>query len=89
MHGYTKEQFEKEVGAIGKLIYEEDLAMVDENVRALLKDKKSRMYEHRAYKRDGSIIWVRMANSVVSMEGIEGDVIIGIVKDITKEKGEN
>lgn len=88
MHGYTKEQFEKEVGVVGKLIYEEDLAMVDENVRALLKDKKSRMYEHRARKRDGSIIWVRMANSVVSMEGVEGDVIIGIVKDITNEKGE-
>lgn len=88
MHGYTKEEFEKEVGSVGKLIYEEDLAMVDENVRTILKDKKGRMYEHRAYKRDGSIMWVRMANSVVSMEGIDDDVIIGIVKDITKEKGE-
>ena len=86
LHGYTREQYEAEVGFINDLLYPADRGRVEETVARVLQDRTTKTHEYRCYKRDGSVIWVRMKNSIVSLEGVNDTVLLGIVTDITEER---
>ena len=86
MYGYTRKQFDDEVKFINDLIYEEDRERVEATVTAIVKERKNLVYEYRNVRRDGSIFWVSISNSIISLDGIGDNVLLGIVKDITGEK---
>ena len=88
-YGYTKEQFEAEVAHINDLILPEDYDKAMTAVETVLREKRTITHEFRARRRDGSVIWVRYINSLVSLDGIGDDVLIGIATDITEEKAKN
>lgn len=83
IYGYTKEQYENEVKNINDLIYTKDYEYAMVHVENVMKSGKTEVYEFRAIKRDGSIIWIQMTNSVVSLDGIGDNVLIGISMDVT------
>lgn len=85
LHGFTREQYEAEVSFINDLLYPDDRGWVGEVVGEVVRTGKTKTYEYRAYKRDGSVIWVRMTNSVVALEGVEDKVLLGIEVDVTEE----
>lgn len=85
LHGYTREQYHAEVGFINDLVFREDLGWVMETVREIVRTGKTKTYEYRSYKRDGSVVWIRMTNSIVSLEGVADKVLLGIEVDITEE----
>lgn len=89
MFGYTKEQYETEVCDINDLIFPEDYDKAMTAVETVLSEKKTVTHEFRAVRRDGSVIWVRYINSLMSLDGIGDDVLIGIATDITEEKAKN
>lgn len=89
MYGYTKEQYETEVCDINDLIFPEDYDKAMTAVETVLSEKKTVTHEFRAVRRDGSVIWVRYINSLMSLDGIGDDVLIGIATDITEEKAKN
>ena len=84
LYGYTKEQFEKEVCHINDIILPEDKPQTMDTVEQVMRDKKALTYEFRAVKRDGSIIWIQMTNSVTSLDGISDDVLMGVAIDVTE-----
>lgn len=86
LHGYTKEQYAREVRHINDLILPEDYDKAMSAVETVLREKKSVTHEFRSLRRDGSVVWVRYINSLVSLDGIGDDVLIGIATDITEEK---
>lgn len=85
LHGFTREQYEAEVSFINDLLYPDDRGWVGEVVGEVVRTGKTKTYEYRSYKRDGSVIWVRMTNSVVTLEGVEDKVLLGIEVDVTEE----
>ena len=85
LHGYTREQYDAEVGFINDLIYPEDREWTGALVENIVRDHATRTYELRAVKRDGSVIWVRMTNSVIALEGVGENVLLGIETDVTEE----
>ena len=89
MYGYTKEQFEAEVAHINDLILPEDYDRAMTAVEKVMREKRTVTHEFRARRRDGSVIWVRYINSLVSLDGIGDEVLIGIATDITEEKAKN
>lgn len=86
IYGYTKEQFEAEVAHINDLILPEDYDRAMMAVEKVMREKRTVTHEFRARRRDGSVIWVRYINSLVSLDGIGDEVLIGIATDITEEK---
>ena len=86
MFGYTKEQYEKEVSFINDLILPEDLEYTAKMVEMVNTTGKSLTYEYRCRKRDGSVIWVQMTNSLISLDGISDKVLLGVATDITSRK---
>jgi PAS domain S-box-containing protein len=89
IYGYTKEQFEAEVARINDLILPEDYDKAMTAVETVLREKRTITHEFRAKRRDGSVIWVRYINSLMSLDGIGDEVLIGIATDITEEKAKN
>ena len=89
LHGYTKEQYAREVRHINDLILPEDYDKAMSAVETVLREKKSVTHEFRSLRRDGSVVWVRYINSLVSLDGIGDEVLIGIATDITEEKAKN
>lgn len=89
LYGYTKEQYAREVRHINDLILPEDYDKAMSAVETVLSEKKTVTHEFRAVRRDGSVIWVRYINSLVSLDGIGDNVLIGIATDITEEKAKN
>lgn len=86
LFGYTKAQYDAEVKFVNDLNYPEDREYINEMVENVMKSHGKTTYEYRGIKRDGSVIWIRMTNSVISLEGIGDHVLLGVMKDITKEK---
>lgn len=86
LYGFTREQYKAEVGFINDLLYPADRGWVEETVARVVRDRTTKTYEYRCYRRDGSVIWVRMKNSIVSLEGVSDTVLLGIVTDITEER---
>lgn len=89
LHGYTKEQYAREVRHINDLILPEDYDKAMSAVETVLREKKSATHEFRSLRRDGSVVWVRYISSLVSLDGIGDNVLIGIATDITEEKAKN
>lgn len=65
MFGYTKEQLETELPNILDLILPEDREKTMETVARIVRQRGTATYEYRCRKRDGSIIWVQVTNSVI------------------------
>lgn len=86
LYGYTKEQYEAEVGFINDLILPEDRKEAMQMVLKAIRDKTTVQYEYRCRKRDGSIIWVQMKNSMITLDGVDDDVLLGVAYDITDKK---
>lgn len=89
LYGYTKEQYAREVRHINDLILPEDYDKAMTAVETVLREKKTVTHEFRAVRRDGSVVWVRYINSLMSLDGIGDNVLIGIATDITEEKAKN
>lgn len=85
LYGFTKEQYEQEVEFINDLILPEDRKFAEETVAEIVRQKKCMTYEYRCRRRDGSIIRMRMTNSLISMEGIEESVLLGVMSDAGDE----
>ena len=86
MFGYTKAQYDAEVKFVNDLNYPDDYAYINEMVEKVINSREKTTYEYRGVKRDGSVIWIRMTNSMISLEGIGDHVLLGVMRDITKEK---
>lgn len=86
MFGYTKEQYETEVAFINDLILPDDRAYASQMAEKVNNTHKSLTYEYRCRKRDGSIIWVQMTNSLIPLDGISDKVLLGVATDITSQK---
>lgn len=83
MFGYTKEQFENELNHANDLILPEDLDGALKAVESVVNTKQPLTHEFRARKRNGDIIWVQITNSVVDLDNIGDNVLIGIAIDVT------
>lgn len=82
--GYTREQFESEVSNALDLVFPEDRVSVETNIAKLMRTRSSGVFEYRIVKRDGSPLHVRCYGSVTQIDGIDGDVMVSVVTDITE-----
>lgn len=89
MYGYTKEQFDEEVGDVNNLIVPEDHEKTPAKVEDIVRKRKTETHEFRCRKRSGEIILVKITNSVISLDGIGDNVLPGIATDVTAEKKQN
>lgn len=83
MYGYTKEQYAKEVENVNDLILPEDYAKAMDAVERVVRTGQSETHDFRCKRRDGSIVWVQITNSVVNLDGIGKNILIGVSMDVT------
>lgn len=86
--GYSKADFESSRVSYSSCIYEDDLALVMEEVEEAIKTKKF-FFEHKPYRvktRDGKLKWI-LENTVV-VRNSDGDIthFLGYLIDITELK---
>ena len=85
--GYTKEQFESELGnTVRSLVHPDDLRKIISQVDAYLAgNPQDLVFEYRVTRRDGTQAFLR--NSAVIREDDTGvPIIVGIIVDVTKNK---
>ena len=83
LYGYTKDQYDSEVAHINDLMLPEDRESTMDIVEKVVREKKAITHEFRGRRRDGSIIWVQMTNSMTVLDGI-GDILMGVAVDVTE-----
>ena len=84
MFGYTRAQLEAELPNILDLILPEDRVKTMETVERIVRVHGSATYEYRCRKRDGSIIWVQVTNSVVEDNQLGRTVLLAVSSDVTE-----
>ena len=84
MYGYTREQFEAELPNMLDLIIPEDRKKTMETVERIVRERGTATYEYRCRKRDGSIIWVQVTNSVIEHNGTGNTVLLAASSDVTE-----
>lgn len=84
MFGYTKEQMENELDYVSQIIHPDDRDKMREAILECFNDHIPRELEYRCVKRDGSIIYVRGSKSAAKVMGIENEVLISVIADITE-----
>jgi two-component system, cell cycle sensor histidine kinase and response regulator CckA len=84
--GYGAAEYRRDIHLWGRLIPEEDLALLAEQIAALLAGAPSQAVEHRLLRRDGSPGWVR--NIMVPRYDDQGELVAidGLVFDLTEQK---
>ncbi|MDO5562939.1 MAG: EAL domain-containing protein [Synergistaceae bacterium] len=85
LFGYTREQFEAEVGTPDKLVYEEDRESVVKRSKEANDIGCSVAVTYRAVKRGGEVIWVRSRLSTTNIVNIDEPVQLSVAVDITNE----
>lgn len=87
--GYSLDETEQAEGLLERIIYPEDLQLVEEHHRALgeLATDEVRTLEYRVRRKDGSIAWVRSLDRPMARDA-SGRVtrIVGHAHDVTAEK---
>lgn len=89
IYGYTREQFDAELPrGFTDLIHPDDLDMALRTTESHESENAPpyAVSEFRAYRRDGSLIWVRTHGSLCRLRGIDTPVHIAVTTDVTKEK---
>lgn len=84
--GYTREQFRQEVSSPFDLIHPEDREQVLKQTKEGSIQGKSYTIIYRAFKRDGSIVWLQSSISIAVYPGYEKPVQIAVANDITSQR---
>ncbi|MDO5574767.1 MAG: PAS domain-containing protein [bacterium] len=87
IYGYTKEQFETELkGSTQELIVPAYYEKVQEKMQYAAEHMETVQFDYQAYKRNGSVAWIRVKVAVCHMDEQEQPVYVTIYNDISKEK---
>ncbi len=54
-----------------------------DTVKRVVRTRQPETYDFRCRRRDGSIVWVQITNSLVDLDGIGDNVLIGMAVDVT------
>jgi PAS domain S-box-containing protein len=85
MFGYTTEELQHT--SIASLIYPEDVGIDRQEFRQLLTGEiDSFRVEKRFVRKDGSVFWGRLTDSLARTADGTPSMVIGIIEDITEEK---
>ena len=86
--GYTVSNFYSSDVYYGDLIHKDDLAKVNEEVKAGLASNENLILHqpYRIYKKDGSIIWVHDFTTIIRNAENEAEYMLGYIYDVTKDK---
>ena len=73
---------------VGRFVIDEPILPADydkamEAAERVVRTKQPETYEFRCRKRNGEIVWVQITNSVVDLDGIGDNVLIGVAMDVT------
>ena len=84
--GYNPEDYESEPYLWYSMIYPDDRMKVENSVKNILSGQNVSPIEHRLFRRDGSVVWVR--NTMVPHHDEKGRLIRydGLIEDITERK---
>ena len=82
--GFTKEQFEAEVGKVIELVFPEDIARIQAAMNRVIATGEPDSYEYRCVRRDGSIAYLRCHAACTSMSGVGDRVLLSVITDITE-----
>ena len=84
MFEYTEEEFEKGFANINNLICEEDRPKYEHMMLSLKEEGDKVNCDFRARKKDGTFRHMTSVNTLIAMDGVEGDVIVTVALDITE-----
>ena len=84
MFEYTEEEFEKGFANINKLICEEDRPKYEHMMLSLKEEGDKMSCDFRARKKDGTYRHMTSVNTLIAMDGVEGDVIVTVASDVTE-----
>ncbi len=84
--GYHPEDYTSDPYLWYSMIHPDDRMMVENSVKDILSGLKVSPIEHRLFRRDGSVVWVR--NTMVPHHDDKGRLIRydGLIEDITERK---
>ncbi len=84
--GYTQEDFDQNRFLWYNMVVPEDRTIVEEQLDALLEQKNSAPIEHRIFRKDGNLRWVR--KTLVPRRNESGEIISydGLIQDVTERK---
>ncbi len=87
LYGFKNDELSDELSDWAALVYEEDRAEMAEKFESFLKSsEKEFRFEHRIYKKDGSVGWVIDRGILFQPEGEKPLRLIGTTTDITDKK---
>ena len=84
MFEYTEEEFEKGFANINNLICEEDRPKYEHMMLSLKEEGDKVNCDFRARKKDGTYRHMTSVNTLIAMDGVEGDVIVTVALDVTE-----
>ena len=84
MFEYTEEEFEKGFANINNLICEEDRPKYEHMMLSLKEEGDKMSCDFRARKKDGTYRHMTSVNTLIAMDGVEGDVIVTVASDVTE-----
>jgi diguanylate cyclase (GGDEF)-like protein/PAS domain S-box-containing protein len=84
--GYDPEDYESDPYLWHKMVYPEDIMLVDSLVKKMLAGNEVLPIEHRIIRRDGKVVWIR--NTMVPHHDASGTLTRydGLIEDITERK---
>jgi len=84
--GYNPEDYESDSHLWYKMIYPDDMMMVEDSIKEILVGSEVPPIEHRIIRRDGTVIWIR--NTMVPHHDEKGLMTRydGLIEDITERK---
>ncbi len=84
MFEYTEEEFEKGFANINNLICKEDRPKYEHMMLGLKEEGDKMSCDFRAEKKDGTYRYMTSVNTLIAMDGVEGDVIVTVASDVTE-----
>ena len=84
--GYTRRQFEAEVGNAFELVYPDDREQVVKVTKEASVTREPFSCTYRARRRDGSLVWLQSNISICDFDGIDAPVQLAVANDITAAK---
>lgn len=84
--GYAPEDYESDPYLWHKMVYPEDIVLVDRTVKGMFAGNEVPPIEHRIIRRDGRVVWIR--NTMVPYHDKTGMLMRydGLIEDITGRK---
>ena len=84
--GYTREQFEAEVGNAFELVHPDDREEVARVTKSASETREPFSCTYRARRRDGSLVWLQSNISICDFDGVPAPVQLAVANDITAAK---